>query len=475
MAQVFFDISDIVTYIRHHSSISGIQRATVMIIAEAVRVQGPKNVYLSFLRPGENRHLCCPATELIETLERFDTKALGDALQLETKAANTPEDPPFLHRYRNKPLKLAYHRFRLARALRLDDQRYLLKRGIDPANVRTKATTPLLPATPRLQPLSEVARPGDTLCGLGAIWGMNDLAIAFQAAKDLGLKVFVMVHDLIPMKLPEMADFKAARSYYDWLSETPNYCVGYLANSDSTARDLKEFMTVLGVDLPIHLTPLAQAQLDVGRASQLSSGLPAEHATMLARSRAAGAVSTNVREAALLPYVLCVGTIEPRKNLWRLAQTWNRMARKTELETPRLVLAGKRGWLTEDFLKMLEATGGMGGWVSFIEAPTDAELTYLYRNCLFTATVSLYEGWGLPIGEGLSYGKTGVVSQTSSMPEVGGDMVAYCDPTSMQSIEAAVLRCLDPSERAALEARIAQTTLRSWDDVGRDVMAALEG
>jgi hypothetical protein len=52
-------------------------------------------------------------------------------------------------------------------------------------------------------------------------------------------------------------------------------------------------------------------------------------------------------------------------------------------------------------------------------------------------------------------------------------MVAYCDPASMQSVEAAVLRCLDVTERGALEARIAGTTLRSWDDVGCDVMAAL--
>ena len=474
MAQVFFDISDIVTYIRHHSSISGIQRATVMIIAEAVRVQGPENVYLSFLRPGEDTHLCCPAAELIETLERFDTRALGAALRLKTKAANTPTDPSFLHRYRNKPLKLAYHRFRLARALRVGDTRYLLRRGIDPASVGAPSAPPLQSAAPRLRPLSEVARPGDTLCGLGAIWGMPDLVTAFRAAKCLGLKVLVMVHDLIPMKLPEMADFKAARSYYDWLSETPDYCAGYLANSASTARDLKEFLSVLGADLPIHVTPLAQAQLGVDPTPKLNGGLPAVHATMLARSRAAGAVSTTVREAALLPYVLCVGTIEPRKNLWRLSQIWAHMARDPVLELPRLVLAGKRGWLTEEFLGMLETTGGMGGWVSFIETPSDAELAYLYRNCLFTATVSLYEGWGLPIGEGLSYGKTGVVSQTSSMPEVGGDMVVYCDPASLQSIEAAVLRCLDVSERQTLEARIAQTTLRSWDDVGRDVMAALE-
>ena len=99
--------------------------------------------------------------------------------------------------------------------------------------------------------------------------------------------------------------------------------------------------------------------------------------------------------------------------------------------------------------------GGLGGWVIWLDAPTDAELDHLYRHCLFTATVSLYEGWGLPIGEGLSYGKTGVVSQTASMPEVGGDMVAYCDPASMQSVEAAVRRCLDMSERGTLEARIA--------------------
>ena len=108
-----------------------------------------------------------------------------------------------------------------------------------------------------------------------------------------------------------------------------------------------------------------------------------------------------------------------------------------------------------------------------LDGPADHELAHLYRSCLFTATVSLYEGWGLPIGEGLSYGKTGVVSKAASMPEVGGDMVAYCDPASMQSIEAAVRRLLDPDHRKALEARIAETDLRGWEDVGRDVLAAL--
>lgn len=473
MARLFFDISDIVTYIRHHGSISGIQRATVMIIAEALRLQGPETVYLSFLHPRDrSRHMCCPAADLIVALERFDVAALGKAFGQKTK--EKLPDSPELARYRKSPLKQAFHRARLRHALRKGDRAFLARRGVDLDAWRATLVPEGTVLAPDIRPFSDVARPGDAICGLGAVWGMPELATAFRAARETGLGVSVLVHDLIPMKLPEMADFKAARSYYAWLSQTPEYCTTYLANSASTARDLAEFLAVLGCDLPIRVTPLAQAQLGVDPAPAPLGDLPEAHAAVLARSRAAGAVSPAVREAALLPYVLCVGTIEPRKNLWRLVQAWDRMSRIEGLELPRLVLAGKRGWLTEDFLAMLAATGGLGGWVSFLETPSDAELAYLYRTCLFTATVSLYEGWGLPIGEGLGYGKTGVVSRTSSMPEVGGDMVEYCDPHSVADIARACLRLLtDPEHRAALETRIATTRLRGWDDVGHDVVAAL--
>ena len=162
-----------------------------------------------------------------------------------------------------------------------------------------------------------------------------------------------------------------------------DYVTGYLANSEATAADLTAFLAEHGLDSTVHVTPLAQAGVSAGTASPPS-------------------LSPLVHEAATLPYVLCVGTIEPRKNLWRLAQIWARLSQRTDLELPRLVLAGKRGWLTDGFLAMLERTGGFGGWVIWLDAPEDHELDHLYRHCLFTATVSLYEGWGLPIGEGLS-------------------------------------------------------------------------
>ena len=89
--------------------------------------------------------------------------------------------------------------------------------------------------------------------------------------------------------------------------------------------------------------------------------------------------------------------------------------------------------------------------------------------------VSFYEGWGLPIGEGLGFGKTGVVADNSSMPEVGGDLVEYCDAESIDSIYRACRKLIaEPDHRKALEARIAGTRLRTWDDVTEDIIGYLE-
>jgi len=185
-------------------------------------------------------------------------------------------------------------------------------------------------------------------------------------------------------------------------------------------------------------------------------------------------VLDTVQALTKTPYVLVVGTLEVRKNLWQLATVWDRLRRQSGRALPKLVFAGRRGWLNDDFENLLMASGRLGGWVEIVEEPDDTALSYLYRNCLFTVTVSFYEGWGLPIGESLAYGKTAVVSNTSAMPEVGGDLVEYCDPHDIDDIEAACLRLIDdPAHRQALEARISSARLRSWDDVATDILAAI--
>ncbi|MBM3612033.1 MAG: glycosyltransferase family 4 protein, partial [Alphaproteobacteria bacterium] len=158
------------------------------------------------------------------------------------------------------------------------------------------------------------------------------------------------------------------------------------------------------------------------------------------------------------------------------ALAWERLRADPAIELPRLVFAGRPGWRSVEFDALMRGTGNLGGHVEIVSAPSDRELDYLYRESLFCIQASLAEGWGLTVGEALSYGKTSVVARSTSLPEVGGEMVEYCDPLSVASIAAACRRLIaDPDHRRALETRITRTRLRSWDDVARDLIAAVEG
>jgi glycosyltransferase involved in cell wall biosynthesis len=129
------------------------------------------------------------------------------------------------------------------------------------------------------------------------------------------------------------------------------------------------------------------------------------------------------------PYVLMVGTIEARKNHAAMMRVWRRMLQTMpEAMVPDLVFAGKIGWLTTDLMQQLGNAGWLGGKIRFIESPPEADLASLYRHCLFSVFPSLYEGWGLPVTESLSFGKTVAASNRAAIPEAGGNFCVYFDP-----------------------------------------------
>ncbi|ABD54946.1 glycosyltransferase [Jannaschia sp. CCS1] len=258
-----------------------------------------------------------------------------------------------------------------------------------------------------------------------------------------------------------------------WLKASHRYTSAYLANSQSTGDDLSAFLSKYEIDRSVGVISLAQAPLfrddEDEAATRKADGAPqsVERVSMPTPQR--------IRVLQTHPYVLCVGTLEARKNIWKIAQSWQRLANIDGLSLPRLVFAGQPGWMIRDFERMMDATGYLSGWIETVERASDAELDALYKNCLFTIKASYYEGWGLPIGESLAYGKTAVVSQTSSMPEVGGNMVEYCDPNSIDSIVAACRKLIDdPGHRKTLEARISAASLRQWGSVADDLLAALD-
>jgi glycosyltransferase involved in cell wall biosynthesis len=131
---------------------------------------------------------------------------------------------------------------------------------------------------------------------------------------------------------------------------------------------------------------------------------------------------------AMLPYVLVIGTIEPRKNL-RLVFSAAKEILKTDPELNILVL-GKSGWILDDALGREVGELVQSGRIRFTGFVDDLKKYCLLRLCRFTIFPSLMEGFGIPVLESLDLGKPVLASFSSSIPEVGRDAVVYFDPLS---------------------------------------------
>jgi glycosyltransferase involved in cell wall biosynthesis len=122
-----------------------------------------------------------------------------------------------------------------------------------------------------------------------------------------------------------------------------------------------------------------------------------------------------------------VGTIEARKNQALLYQVWSRLLETYGASVPKLVIVGHPGLLSSDFVTLVKDSA-MRNHVVILKDTTDSELVWLYEHCLFTVYPSIYEGWGLPVAESLARGKYCITSESSSMPEIAGDLVDYHSP-----------------------------------------------
>ena len=146
-------------------------------------------------------------------------------------------------------------------------------------------------------------------------------------------------------------------------------------------------------------------------------------------------------------FVLAVGTLEPRKNLPRLVAAYRGLPEELQDRHP-LVVVGALGWETGETLDALESLGSRCLRLGYV---SDAELGELYRRCAAFCYPSLGEGFGLPVLEAMAAGAPVITSNVSSLPEVGGEAVAYADPFDVTSIQQTLARVLsDPEERARL-------------------------
>jgi hypothetical protein len=124
-----------------------------------------------------------------------------------------------------------------------------------------------------------------------------------------------------------------------------------------------------------------------------------------------------------------VGTIEPRKNHTVLYYAY-KLAKTRSIMLPRVVIVGRRGWGSDDIVRILTEDPDVKDDFVLLLNTSDDELSWLYGHCLFTIFPSFYEGWGIPIGESVARGVPCLCSDSSSMVEIAEGHVAHFAPTS---------------------------------------------
>jgi glycosyltransferase involved in cell wall biosynthesis len=132
-------------------------------------------------------------------------------------------------------------------------------------------------------------------------------------------------------------------------------------------------------------------------------------------------------------YILCVGSLDPRKNVERLLQAWSRLSDIQELE---LVIVGSRS----NVFRPVDL-GGSSRRTRFLGYVPDEDLPALYAGSTFFIMPSLFEGFGLTVLEAMACGAPVITSHAGALPEVAGDAALQVDPTSVEGM-AEVMRLL---------------------------------
>lgn len=171
-------------------------------------------------------------------------------------------------------------------------------------------------------------------------------------------------------------------------------------------------------------------------------------------------------------YFLYVGTLQPRKNLLTLIRAFYKFNKKfPDFE---LVLAGKKGWMYEDLFKEVSNLG-LQEKVFFTDYVSEKQLEFLYKHAFAFVMPSLYEGFGLPLLEAMSYGCPVISSFSSSLPEVGGEACLYFNPQSEDDLFEKMEELYKNNDlrKQLIKKGKQRVKLFSWEKCGKETLELL--
>lgn len=268
-----------------------------------------------------------------------------------------------------------------------------------------------------------------------------------QVRGKFQIKRFLTVHDLIPTRFPHLVHPSQTR-----LQKKAIKSVGpegwYICNSESTKNDLCEFSREINPD-QVAVTHLAASHhfspcedLEERKAVRKKYGIPED-----------------------IPFVLSVCTLDPRKNLTQVIESFVQIVEQESISDIRLVLVGAPVRGSESLCNQIDAVGEAGKKIILTGFVDDEDLAALYSEASVFVCISLYEGFGLPLLEAMQCGLPVIASDVSSIPEIVGDAGILVNPLDRDGICQAMLDLVDNGKlsHTLSEKGLERAKQFSWD------------
>lgn len=255
-------------------------------------------------------------------------------------------------------------------------------------------------------------------------------------------------HDMSYFIYPEYLVGWKARLFRGYIRHTARRADKLLTISESSRVDIPRFSNPRNKDISVTYMGVNESFFD---------SVPADEALLS-------------EYGITKKYIIYVGTLEPRKNVPNLIRAFRKM-NNDEYE---LVIVGKKGWGYDEIYETVHADEKLQNKVIFTGFVEDAKMQRLMRSASAVAYISRYEGFGIPVIEGMASSVPTVTTSVSSLKEVAGDCCFLCDPDDIDSISRALVTAVTNTDRSKIDKALARARSFSWSNCARETLKAYE-
>jgi glycosyltransferase involved in cell wall biosynthesis len=226
-----------------------------------------------------------------------------------------------------------------------------------------------------------------------------------RVKRRTGARLVCLIHDVIPIEYPEHVEEGDPEQHRRRIDTVEQLADWVIVNSQGTMEALKRHLAQTGTALPVTVAPLGLDLRLVDESAAPPSGQP---------------------------YFIFVATIESRKNHLLLLDVWERLAADKGSSTPRLVIVGRRGWMSEKVVERIAGSSVLSRIVDEHNTLPDIALARLLGGARAALYPSFAEGYGLPVAEALALGVPVICSDLAELREVAQHVPEYLDPYDPQ-------------------------------------------